>query len=293
MDGVIIIDKPQGLTSHDVVLQARRITGEKRIGHTGTLDPLATGVLVLCVGRATRIARYLEADDKEYQAVMRLGITTDTLDAEGRVLETKVYQPLSGPIVADAMNRFLGGILQKPPAFSAVKIKGTPSYKLARQGKKPESAARAVTISSIELTAYEDPFVRFTVRCSKGTYIRTLCDDIGRTLGMGAHLAGLRRTRSGTFPVEQSITLEQLSVMAREGALDRALVPMHEALSRFPAVVATPEETVRVMHGNRFSIPRMGHGEAGSLYRIQDNQGALLAIARLRGDELHPEIVFS
>ncbi len=189
MDGVLNINKPSGVTSHDVVESVRKILHEKRIGHTGTLDPLATGVLVLCAGRATRIAQYLEAGEKEYKAIMRLGVTTDTLDAEGQILETKSYIPPDRQKIIEVLRGFIGPIMQRPPAYSAVKVAGVPSYKLAREGKAQLLKPRAITIYSIELTAFDDPVVSLLVRCSKGVYIRTLCAEIGDALGMGAHLA--------------------------------------------------------------------------------------------------------
>jgi len=195
MDGVLNINKPTGMTSHDVVQLARRLLGEKRIGHTGTLDPLATGVLVLCIGKATRIAQYLEAGDKEYRAIMRLGVTTDTLDAEGRVLETRTYAAPDRATLLKVMQQFTGSIMQSPPAFSAVKIAGVPSYKLARQGRAKPNKPRPATIYSIDLTAFENPLVNLTVRCAKGVYIRSLCADIGDALYAGAHLTGLQRTK--------------------------------------------------------------------------------------------------
>src|SRR6266508_3641358 len=178
MDGVLNINKPSGVTSHDVVESVRKILHERRIGHTGTLDPLATGVLVLCVGKATRIAQYLEAGEKEYRAIMRLGVTTDTLDAEGLILETKSYSPPGRQKIIDVMQGFIGPIMQRPPAYSAVKVAGVPSYKLAREGKAELLRPRPVTIYGIELTAFEDPMVSLTIRCSKGVYIRTLCAEL-------------------------------------------------------------------------------------------------------------------
>ena len=199
MDGILNINKPSGITSHDVVERVRKILREKRIGHTGTLDPLATGVLVLCVGKATRIAQYLEAGEKEYKAIMRLGVTTDTLDAGGKVLEKKQYGPPDQRKIIEVLQGFIGPIMQRPPAYSAVKVAGVPSYKLAREGKAELLKPRPVTIFSIEMTSFEDPLVSLHVRCSKGVYIRTLCAEIGDALGMGAHLSGLERTRSGRF----------------------------------------------------------------------------------------------
>ena len=290
---MLIINKPRGLTSHDVVMLARRITGEKRIGHTGTLDPLATGVLVLCIGKATRIARYLEADDKEYRAVMKLGIVTDTLDAEGRVLHTKSYEPPSRDMIQQAMSGFLGQILQTPPAYSAVKIKGTPSYKLARKGESQILTPRLVTIFSIRLDAYEDPLIRFSLRCSKGVYVRTLCSDIGSTLGMGAHLSELQRTRSGSFSLDRALTLEDLSRIACEGRIRSALTSMNDALSRFPAVVVSLEDGHRVLHGNRIPCPARSVIDEKNPVRIQADDGSLLAVARFSEGELRPELVFS
>jgi tRNA pseudouridine55 synthase len=293
MDGIVNINKPQGMTSHDVVLRARRILGENRIGHTGTLDPLATGVLVLCIGRATRVAQYLEAGEKEYRAVMRLGITTDTLDAAGRILDTRTYSPPDRGELARTIQRFTGAILQSPPAFSAVKIGGTPSYRLARQGKAKPNKPRQVTIHEIEVTSYDDPLVGLTVRCSKGVYIRSLCADIGDALGTGAHLAALQRTRSGRFSLSKAVTLEELQALSTAGDVDRAVLPIDEALADFPAVSLTEAETVRIAHGNRlpgsFSALNMPEG----LFRLHDPSGRLLALARLDQGVFLPELVFS
>jgi len=293
MDGVVNIHKAPGMTSHDVVQKVRSILKEKRIGHTGTLDPLATGVLVLCVGRATRIAQYLEAGDKEYQAVMRLGVKTDTLDAEGRVLETQSYDPPSRDAILEALQRFTGTIMQRPPAYSAVKVAGVPSYKLARKGKAEPLKPRQVKIYEITLTAYEDPFVSFTVRCSKGVYIRTLCADIGAMLGIGSHLAGLVRTRSGRFIIEQSVTLEKLADMADESFRGNALISTNEALADFPMVLLNGPETARVLHGNQVSCPGYLANNTSDLVRLQDHSGRLVAIARVAAGVLKPELVFS
>jgi tRNA pseudouridine55 synthase len=292
MNGVVNIHKPQGMTSHDVVLRARRILGEKRIGHTGTLDPMATGVLVLCVGQATRIAQYLEAGEKEYRAILRLGVTTDTLDAEGRVMETRNYVAPDRETVALALERFTGEIMQQPPAFSAVKIKGVPSYKLARQGKAEPNKARAVFIRSIELTAYEDPFMRLTVRCSKGVYIRSLCAELGELLGMGAHLTGLTRTRSGRFTLEESISLEDLAEKKVAGAAGGAITSLDEALAGFPVVPLGDAGALRIAHGNRVPCPASGLMDDG-LVRLHNPSGKLVALARLAGGMLSPELVFS
>ncbi len=293
MDGVLNILKPSGLTSHDVVQKVRAILKEKRIGHTGTLDPLATGVLVLCVGRATRIAQYLEAGKKEYQAVMRLGVTTDTLDAEGRVLETRRYSSPERETILDAAKKFTGSIMQQPPAYSAIKVAGVPSYKLARQGKAEPLKERPVTVHEIKLTAYDDPMVSLTVSCSKGVYVRSLCADIGETLGMGAHLTGLVRTRSGQFRIDRSIKLEELSDLATSGTADKALVSIADALADFPMIEIDDAESARVMHGNQVSCPESFITSASVLVRLHEPNGRLLALARVAAGVLKPELVFS
>ena len=293
MDGVLNINKPSGMTSHDVVQAVRRITREKRVGHTGTLDPMATGVLVLCAGKATRIARYLEAGEKEYKAVMRLGVTTDTLDAEGRVLETRSYSPPDRSQLLHALKNFIGTIMQRPPAYSAIKVKGVASYKLARQGKAEPLEPRQVTIYGIDLTAYEDPLVSLTVKCSKGVYIRTLCADLGDALGPGAHLTSLVRTRSGRFGIDHAVTLQRLTDLAAAGTLGRVLIPLDEALADYPAMTVEETDAGRIVHGNR--IP--WHGDSMSissgLVRIHGPEGRLLALARAVGGEIRPELVFS
>ncbi len=292
MDGILNMHKQSGMTSHDVVQAVRRILREKRIGHTGTLDPMATGVLVLCVGKATRIAQYLEAGEKEYQAVMRLGQTTDTLDAEGRVLETRTYIPPDRAQVLKALEGFIGSIMQQPPVYSALKVAGVPSYKLARQGKAEPLKPRAVTISSIELQAFEDPLLSLAVRCSKGVYIRTLCADLGEVLQAGAHLTKLVRGRSGRFTLNHAVTLDRLAELAAADALDEVLVSMDNALADFPLVTVNELEAGRIRHGN--CVPWRGEPSiAGFLLRIHDPSGRLLALGRpVRGD-IRPELVFS
>lgn len=293
MDGVLNINKPSGVTSHDVVERVRKILHERRIGHTGTLDPLATGVLVLCAGRATRIARYLEAGEKEYHAIMRLGVTTDTLDAEGRILETRSYAPPDRRKIIDVLQGFTGSIMQRPPAYSAVKVAGVPSYKLARDGKAELLKPRAVTIFNIELTAFEDPLVSIAVRCSKGVYIRTLCADLGDALGMGAHLARLERTRSGSFRIDRAVTPERLQEMMKAGNAEQAVTPIDEALAAFPAVPISEAETVRVLHGNQISCPSSLANIASDHVRLHSPAGRLLGLARIVAGVLKPDLVFS
>jgi tRNA pseudouridine55 synthase len=293
MDGVLNINKPSGVTSHDVVGSVRKILREKRVGHTGTLDPLATGVLVLCTGRATRIARYLEAGEKEYRAIMRLGVTTDTLDADGLIRETKTYTPPGRQKINEVLQGFTGSIMQRPPAYSAVKVAGVPSYKLAREGRAELLKPRPVTISRIELTAYEDPLVSLSVRCSKGLYIRTLCAEIGDALGMGAHLTGLERTRSGRFSIDRAITLDQLQTMMTAGNGQEAVTSIDDALAAFPAVPVSEAETVRVLHGNQICCPLSFTNIASDHVRLHSPAGRLLGLARIDAGFLKPDLVFS
>jgi tRNA pseudouridine55 synthase len=292
MDGVLNLNKPAGMTSHDVVQRARFLLKEKRIGHTGTLDPLATGVLVLCAGKATRIAQYLEAGEKEYRAIMRLGVTTDTLDADGRVLETRSYTPPDRQAIIAAFQDLIGTIMQQPPVYSAVKIGGVPSYRLAREGRAKPLEPRSVKISSIELLAYDDPFVSIAVTCSKGVYIRSLCAEIGNTLGMGAHLTGLERTRSGRFRMEQAITLQELADLAAAGKAAQAVIPIDAALADFSSVSVSETETSRVLHGNQIPCPTSFACHDGDFIKLHSPSGTLLAIARIVSGVIKPDLVF-
>ena len=294
MNGVLIINKPQNWTSHDVVNKTRRLLQEKKIGHTGTLDPLATGVLVLCIGQATKIVRYLEADDKQYIAELKLGATTDTLDSAGSILETREYTPPSQDEVKRALDRFRGGILQRPPAYSAVKVSGVPSYRLARQGTILEHQERPVTISEITLLEYRDPLVRFSVTCSKGTYIRTLCADIGAFLGAGAHLTALDRTRSGRFRIEHAIDLEQLARKASLGLAEQSLLSLSEALGSFVAVTVGASDALRISHGNTISIPPgFVVNDSQPLIQVLDRDGRMLAVAKTSAGLIKPEVVIA
>jgi tRNA pseudouridine55 synthase len=292
VNGILIVNKPQNWTSHDVVNKARRLLQEKKIGHTGTLDPLATGVLVLCVGKATKIIRYLEADDKEYIAELKLGATTDTLDSAGSILETREYIPPSQDEVTRALERFRGTILQRPPAYSALKVAGVPSYRLARQGRILEHQERPVTISEITLLEYRDPLVRFSVTCSKGTYIRTLCADIGALLGAGAYLTALVRTRSGRFRIEHAIDVEQLARKATLGLAEQTLLSLSEALGSFAAVTVDASDALRISHGNTISTPP-GFAVNGSrpLIQVLDRDGQMLAVAKVSAGLIKPEVV--
>jgi tRNA pseudouridine55 synthase len=224
-DGVLLVDKPPRLTSHDVVDRLRRHFGFKKVGHCGTLDPAATGLLVIVLERATKLQDHLMADDKTYEGAMRLGVATDSQDADGEIVAEKPVPPLTAEDVEHAFEKFRGDIQQIPPMVSALKHKGQPLYKLARKGMTVERAPRALHIYDLRLLKLDLPRVEFRVTCTKGTYIRTLCADIGEALGCGAHLAELRRLRSGKFDVKNARTLDDLLRMSRE-ELQAAVIPI-------------------------------------------------------------------
>lgn len=209
-DGVMIVDKPAGWTSHDVVNFVRKRFGAKKVGHAGTLDPLATGVLVILMGKAVKLSAEISGQEKEYQAKLTLGKATDTQDSSGKTISEKQWGGLTADSVRNAFSRFLGEIEQVPPMVSAIQLNGKRLYELARQGKEVERKPRKIEIKKIDIMDINLPDVSFSVVCSKGTYIRTLCHDIGEVLGCGGHLSGLRRTRSGNFSIDNAVTVEQL-----------------------------------------------------------------------------------
>ncbi|MBP7340838.1 MAG: tRNA pseudouridine(55) synthase TruB [Smithellaceae bacterium] len=235
MDGIVVIDKPAGYSSHDVVSEVKKILGVRKAGHTGTLDPLATGVLPVCVGEATKLAQFLTAQRKTYLATMLLGVETDTQDTEGQVTETSDRQAPEEDI-RQALGRLVGRIRQVPPAYSALKYKGKPLYRYARAGEFPEIAAREVEIFALDVKSIVYPYVTFEISCSKGTYIRTVCLDAGRMLGCGACLAGLRRLRSGSFTEEMAVALEKKPSTAQKEDLVARLLPMARLLPDMPAI---------------------------------------------------------
>lgn len=239
--GVLLVDKPSGMTSHDVIHKVRRLYGTRRVGHTGTLDPMATGVLVVLIGRAAKACEYVAHDEKKYIATLRLGITTDTEDVSGNILTRFDGDRLPcAEEVFDAVENFKGDIYQVPPMYSALKVDGQKLCDLARQGKVVERKARPVTVFDIEVTPTDTPFdYTLRVRCSGGTYIRTLCADIGFHLGVGGVMASLRRTETGGFPIEKCYTLEELSAFSNEQLWD-ILLPVESLFSQLPAVTPPP-----------------------------------------------------
>ena len=228
-EGVLLVDKPRGPTSHDVVGRIRRLYGTRRVGHAGTLDPMATGLLVILVGKATKASAYLMSQDKAYEAELTLGVVTDSQDAEGEVRETHPVPPLDEAAIRAAMATMLGDQYQTPPMHSARKVNGVPLYKLAHKGLEVEREPRFIRVESMDLLRWASPTLAFRTRCTKGTYVRTLGHDLGRKLGPGGHLSALRRTASGSHTVEQAVTLEALEQLSPEARRAR-LIPLAEAV---------------------------------------------------------------
>ncbi len=285
VDGILNLDKLRGPTSHDVVNRVRALTGIRRVGHAGTLDPLATGVLLVCVGRATRVAEYLMAGRKVYRARVRLGISTDTYDADGQIVtQMKDIAAPSCAQVEAALTQFKGVITQVPPVYSAIKHKGTPLHRLARQGVEVEhilqSKARQVEIFGLELTAWDPPHCTLETTCAPGTYVRSLAHDLGQVLGCGAHLAGLVRLASGKFRQEDAVTLEELAQAAAEKRWPDLLYSIDAALTRFPALYLDADAARRICSGQAVRVGECeGVGEEGaSLARAFGPGGTFLAL---------------
>ena len=231
IEGVLLVDKPTGMTSHDVVYRLRRKLQIQRVGHAGTLDPMATGLLIMLIGKATKISQYLISLDKVYEGEVTLGVTTNSQDAEGEVMETRPVPPLSEAELRAAMQGFLGDQYQQPPMFSAVKIGGVPLYKMARKGEEVEREPRFIRVSAFELLSFASPKLTFRLHCTKGTYVRTIAKDLGEKLGCGGHLSALRRTGSGTFNIAQCVPLAEIEAMPLAD-LEKRLIPIYEAAPR-------------------------------------------------------------
>ncbi len=288
VDGVLLVKKEAGWTSHDVVAKIRRLLGGVKVGHAGTLDPAATGLLPVLIGKGTRIAEYLVEWDKEYRAVLRLGETTDTEDATGTILESKPTAGLDGATIRAAADKFHGAIQQVPPMYSAVKVAGVPLYKSARAGRSVERRPRSVVIHALEILAVEGRDVTLRVACSKGTYIRTLCADIGAALGVGGHMAALERTRVGPLVIDEALTLEEIATRCGLGQLAEHMVPMDRALAQFPAAIVDGNTADRVRHGLPVPSAEIVHWEGreetplspDTPLRIKAPDGRLLAVGR-------------
>ena len=279
VDGVLLLDKPVGLSSNDALIKAKRVVNAKKAGHTGTLDPFATGLLPLCFGEATKFSQDLLEADKTYLAKVHLGITTTTGDTEGELVETRPVDVTPEQIEA-ALARLRGPILQVPPMYSALKRDGKALYEYAREGITLEREARPVTIHALELLDYEAPFLTIRVACSKGTYVRVLGEDIGALLGCGAHLNALRRVSVGALTVDGMVTLEELQAHAQPLTL---LAPVDALLSSFPRVDLTPELAARFLNGQRLALNReaVALPEQGGRVRVY-NDGKLLGTATLQ-----------
>ena len=248
--GVINVYKEQGFTSHDVVAKLRGIVGQKKIGHTGTLDPDAVGVLPVCLGRATKLCDMLTDKDKVYEAVMLLGVETDTQDTTGQILKSSETDEITEEQVRAAVLDFVGDYNQVPPMYSALKINGKKLYELAREGKTVERAARRVQIFDIEILSIALPRVTMKVHCSKGTYIRTLCHDIGQKLGCGACMEKLTRTKVSRFEIKDSLTLAQIEVLKKEDRLSEILVPIDQMFANYPSIIVSGEAARLAYNGN-------------------------------------------
>jgi tRNA pseudouridine55 synthase len=279
VNGVLVIDKPGGITSHDVVQRIRKLLKTSKVGHLGTLDPMATGVLPLCIGKATRMGQFLASSPKEYTGDIRFGFATSTYDREGERVGVEQPFEFNQSQVEEAVRSLMGTFDQKPPLISAKKIGGEPSYKLARRGTPIESPAVPVEVERFEILRFEPPLATFRVVCSAGTYVRSLAHDLGRHLGCGAHLESLRRLRSGDFGIEQAVRLDRAS------AAD--VVPMEELLSEYPSITIDGEaEEDRVRHGN----PVATTVERG-LARIFNKEGEFLAVASVESGWARPKVV--
>ena len=290
-EGVLIVKKETGWTSHDVVAKVRGLLGGVKVGHAGTLDPAATGVLPVLVGRATRIAEYLVNWDKEYRAVLRLGETTDTQDATGTILAQIDASKVSEEALRNVVTRFRGPQQQLPPMYSAVKVGGRPLYKAARAGKTLEREERAIVIHELEVLAIDGRDVTLRVVCSKGTYIRTLCADIGQALGVGGHLFALERRRVGPLSMDQALTVDQVAARVAVGTFLNHLIALDQVLDQLPALVVTDEQAQRVLHGGAVSLAGIGQlpfsSESVSV-RLKDEGGRLLAIGTHDGRTAGP-----
>lgn len=296
INGFVVIDKPAGITSHDVVSRVRRILGTRKVGHTGTLDPFATGVLPIAVNDGTKAIPFLDEGSKTYEALLRLGVTTDTLDMTGSVLSESDPYHITREKFVSSLAGFTGVISQIPPMYSAIKQNGQPLYKLARQGVEVERKARTVEIFSLQLLSFELPFVSLRVTCSRGTYVRTLADDIGRQLGCGAALQELRRTASGPFIIDAACTLEVLVRTVSEGRAASLCIPPLESLGHLPDIRLTGEGLAKISFGrsplwSETNIESGAIPDGSTLVRLSCN-GVLAAIATLlqSGDNL-PGIV--
>jgi len=287
--GILLVDKPVDMTSARVVTRVKKCLKAKKVGHAGTLDPFATGVLICLINRATRIARFFLQGNKKYEAVLCLGIETDTQDATGRVISRCDDIAISERSLGAAFKMIEGENQQVPPVFSALKQNGVPLYKLARSGKPFQKPARRIFISSARIIEINLPIIRFEVSCTSGTYIRTLCSDIGKTLGCGGHLKELRRLESSGFTLEKALTVTELEKLALEGKLSEQIIGMSKALDDFPEIVADHTLAQKILHGQTitradFFFSQIDRYHQDDFIKIVDKKNHLLAIINEQGD---------
>ncbi len=294
--GILNVDKPHGMTSHDVVDAIRRMAGQRKVGHAGTLDPMATGVLLVCLGQATRVAEYLMAGRKRYRATIVLGTATDTYDADGEVVSSGGPTDFSSEEIEAALLGFVGCIEQVPPMYSAVKHGGQPLHKLARQGKTVERKARAVEIDEIVLLDWNSPSLTAEIVCSPGTYIRSLAHDLGQRLGSGAYLAVLVRLSSGRFKLDEAVSLERLEEAFQYGQEEEYLVPLDEALVDWPAVIVGADDASRIARGQAIrGDPPVTGSNGPVMYRAYGPDGNFLALVAYHPatEQWQPKKVFA
>lgn len=280
VDGLLILDKPIGATSNKCLQQVKHLLRAAKAGHTGALDPLASGVLPLCFGEATKVSQFLLDSDKTYRARIKLGVTTATGDSDGAVLVTAPVPAFTAEQIEAVLAQFRGVLTQQPSVYSALKQNGVPLYKLAREGKEITPKFRDVTIHSLQLLAHDGDELDIEVSCSKGTYVRTLAEDIGKALGTGAHLTALRRLKAGPFALAQSLTMEEMMQLAASGALDARLLPPDQAIADLPAVQLDAEQARRLRQGQQVGMPDAARAPDVRVYFEKE----FLGIGELRAD---------
>jgi len=289
ISGVLVVDKPVGMTSHDVVQAVRNGTNLRRAGHTGTLDPRASGVLVILVGPAVRLSEYVSASDKRYQAIIRMGGKTDTFDADGKFTQDQDEQPIdvTEQQFEEVLKTFIGEIEQTPPPYSAVKVQGRKAYEMARKGEDVKLEPRKITVHHLEVLEWAPPEAVIDVHCSSGTYVRSLANDLGEKLGCGAYLVGLRRTKSGRFSLRDAVPLRKLQEAFNAGNWYQYLIPAAEALGDWPAVELSPDDVEGVRHGHR--VKAGPDAAMGNRVRGVSTQGELVALMEcVEGEDGEP-----
>ncbi|RLG28960.1 tRNA pseudouridine(55) synthase TruB [Methanosarcinales archaeon] len=284
ISGILVVDKPSGITSYQTVARIKKILNPKKIGHTGTLDPIASGLLLICLNEATKLVYFLQDFEKEYQATMKLGEETDTYDSTGKIISTTSFYPESIKVIEETFYTFKGTILQIPPMFSAIKKNGVPLYRLARKGKNIKREAKKVEIYKLEIRDISLPYITFMVTCSKGTYIRSLVYDIGKKLGCGAHLVALRRLKSDDFTINDAIPLDEAIRFVKEKKIERIVIPLEKALYSYPSIFLDHTLEKRVKNGIPLSIKDLEKINNIDLdqqekFKLLSKEGKLIAIA--------------